>query len=322
MQGVQYIAGPYVPFCEEPPRDVVIARLAERQHTVLSVDQLTAVGLSASGVRKRAESGRLHRIHQGVYAVGHARLTLRGRWMAAVLAYGPEAVLSHRSAAALWGLRQDNRAKTDVSLPGRSARSRPGIDAHASMTLAPQDRAVRDGIPCTALARTLLDLAEVVNRRGLERAIAQAELLRLFDLRAVEEVLARANGRRGASVLRSVLGALEEPALTATDLEERFLALCRAARLRRPEVNVWLVIDELPPVKADFLWRAERLVVETDGWESHGTRRAFEHDRRRDERLKLAGYESLRFTWRRIVNEPAAVMRTVSELLARRAVAR
>jgi very-short-patch-repair endonuclease/predicted transcriptional regulator of viral defense system len=301
---------------------MAIARLAERQHTVISLDQLKRLGLGRAAVAKRAAIGRLHRVHRGVYAVGHARLTMHGHWMAAVLACGPNAVLSHRSAAGLWGLRPDNRARTDVSLPRPSARSRPGIDVHRSPTLTPADCTIEDGIPCTTLARTLLDLAEVVHRRSVERAIEQAEVLRLFDLRAVEEVLARANGRRGAAVLRTVLAELEEPALTDTDLEERFLALCRAASLPRPEVNEWLDIDDLPAIKADFLWRAERLVIETDGWESHGTRQAFERDRRRDERLKLAGFEPLRFTRRRIVTEPGGVIGTVSEMLARRAAAR
>jgi very-short-patch-repair endonuclease len=238
--------------------------------------------------------------------------------MAAVLACGQKAVLSHRSAAGLCGLRPDNRANTGVSLPSRSARSRPGIDVHRSVTLTPADRTVKDGIPCTTLARTLLDLAEVDSPRGVERAIEQAEVLRLFDLRAVEEVIARANGRRGAAVLTAVLARLEEPALTDTELEERFLTLCRAASLPSPVVNEWLVIDDEPAIKADFLWREKRLVVETDGWESHGTRQAFERDRRRDERLKLAGYEPLRFTRRRIIAEPGGVMRTVAELMARR----
>jgi very-short-patch-repair endonuclease len=237
--------------------------------------------------------------------------------LAAVLAYGPSAVLSHRSAAALWGLRRDNRAKTDISLPSRSGRSRPGITVHRSVALTPEDCTREDGIPCTTIARTLVDLAEVLDHRDLERAIEQAEVLRLFDLRAVDEVLARANGRRGAGVLRAVLAGLEQPALTDTELEERFLALCRAASLPRPEVNEWLDIDDLPAVKADFLWRAERLVIETDGWESHGTRQAFERDRRRDERLKLAGYDLLRFTRRRIVADPGGVTRTVAQLLAR-----
>jgi very-short-patch-repair endonuclease len=317
MEGVQHVPSVYRTLRDQPPRDRLVAGLAEGQHTVISLNQLKALGLTASAVRSRVGSGRLHPIHRGVYAVGHARLTKHGYWMAAVLAYGPGAVLSHRSAAGLWGIRPDNRAKTDISLPSRSTRSRPGIDAHASVTLTSADCTTEDGIPCTTLPRTLLDLGEVLDHRGLERAIEQAEVLRLFDLRAVEHVLERANGRRGAAVLRAVLAGLEEPALTDTDLEERFLMLCRAASLPRPEVNVWLDIDELPAVRADFLWRAERLVIETDGWESHGTRQAFERDRRRDERLKLAGYELLRFTRRRIVADPSGVMSTVTELLAR-----
>jgi very-short-patch-repair endonuclease/predicted transcriptional regulator of viral defense system len=296
---------------------MALARLAMGQHGVVAAAQLRHLGLSENAVGKWARKGRLHRVHRGVYAVGHGRVTREGRWMAAVLAYGPKAVLSHRSAGALWGLRSDNRARTDVSVPSRSARSRPGIDVHGSVTLAPEDCTREEGIPCTTVARTLLDLGEVLDHRGLERAIEQAEVLRVFDLRAVEDVLERANGRRGAAVLRAVLAGLEEPALTDTALEERFLMLCRAATLPSPEVNVWLDIDELPAVKADFLWRAERLVIETDGWESHGTRQAFERDRRRDERLKLAGYELLRFTWRRIIADPSGVMRTVVELLAR-----
>jgi very-short-patch-repair endonuclease/predicted transcriptional regulator of viral defense system len=317
MQGVRHIAGPYVPFRNEPPRDTVIAELAARQHGVVSLTQLKALGMTASGARKRAANGRLHRIHRGVYAVGHPRLTKHGRWLADVMAYGPRALLSHRSGAGLWNVRADNRARTDVSVPGPSARSRPGIEVHRSVTLTPADATIVDGIPCTTLARTLLDLAEVVSPRSLERAIEQAEVLRLFDLRAVEEVLARANGRRGAAKLRAVLAGLEEPALTDTEVEERFLALCRAASLPSPEVNQWLNIDDEPAIKADFLWRAERVVIETDGWESHGTRQAFERDRRRDERLKLAGYQPLRFTRRRIVSDPSGVMKTVAQLLAR-----
>jgi predicted transcriptional regulator of viral defense system len=188
-------------------------------------------------VAKRAAQGRLHRVCKGVYAVGHGRLTREGQWLAAVLAYGPSAVLSHRSAAALWNLRRDNRAKTDVSLPSRSGRSRPGIDLHRSVTLSAADVTTQHGIPCATQARTLLDLAEVLNPRGLERAIEQAEVLRLFDLRAVEDVLARADGRRGAGVLRGVLADLQEPALTDTELEERSLTLCRAADLPNPEVK-------------------------------------------------------------------------------------
>lgn len=235
--------------------------------------------------------------------------------MAAVLACGPKAVLSHRSAAGHLGLRPDNRARTDVTVPSRSARSRAGIDIHVSRTLEPQDVVVHEGIPCTSVARTLLDLAEVVNRRGVERAIDQAERLRVFDLRAVWEALSRAAGRRGAGVLRGLLSGYAGPTLTDRELEERFLALCRAAGLPQPAVNEWILLDG-GAVKADFLWRGERLVIETDGWESHATRRAFRGDRARDRRLLLAGYQTQRFTWDDVVYEPAEVGRTVRELLA------
>jgi predicted transcriptional regulator of viral defense system len=314
MKGVQHIGRPYVHFRDEPHREMAIARLAERQHGLVTLTQLQFLGLSRSAVAKRARDGRLTRIHRGVYAVGHGRLTLRGHWLAAVLAYGPKAVLSQRSAAALHGIRPDNRPKTDVTLPSRSARSRPGIDVHASTTLEPADLTTIAGIPCTTLPRTLLDLAEVVDERAVEKAVNQAEVLRRFDLRAVEEVLSRASGRRGAAVLKRVLGNYDGPTLTDRELEERFLALCRKASVPRPEVNEWITLGEGIAYKVDFLWRAERLGVETDGWGSHGTRRAFESDRRRDRRLSLAGWTIVRFTWRDVERAPAEVTETVAGL--------
>jgi Protein of unknown function (DUF559)/Transcriptional regulator, AbiEi antitoxin len=283
---------------------MAIARLAERQHGVVSLPQLKRLGLGSDAVGKRVATGRLTRIHRAVYAVGHARLTKRGHWMAAVLAYGANAALSHRSAGALQGIRPDNRANVDVTLRSRSARPRPGIDVHASTTLTEADLIALDGIPCTTLPRTLLDLAEVVPRRALVKAVDQAEVLRIFDLRAFEEVLSRANGRRGAAILARVLAGYTGPTLTQGELEEIFLALCRAAGLPEPEVNVWVTLDEGVAYKADFLWRTARLIVETDGWGSHGTRQAFEDDRRRDRRLRLAGWTVVRFTWRDVEDNP------------------
>ena len=211
--------------------------------------------------------------------------------MAAVLAYGPLAAASHRTAAGLRGLRADNSARTEISLPLRSARSRPGITAHASPTLRAGDVTNCHGIPCTTVARTLLDLADVVPRRQLERAVEQAEVLRVFDLVELRAVIAGANGRRGAAVLRGVLAQLDdEPGLTASELEEAFLALCRDAGLPEPAVNEWLAVDDGPPLKADFLWREQRLIVEVDGWAAHGTRNRFESDRRRDQRARRAGW--------------------------------
>ena len=269
-------------------------------------------------MRNRVAAGRLHRVHRGVYAVGHRRLTGRGRSMAAVLAYGSNAVLSHRSAAGLWGLRANSGAKTEISLPLQSARSRPGIVAHATPSLRPQDTTTRDAIPTTTVARTLLDLADVVPRRQLERAVEEAEVLRLFDLRAVDDVLAQANGRRGAAVVRAVLADLDdEPGLTVNDLEDRFLGLCRAGGLPEPEVNQWLAVGDGPLVKADFLWRRHRLIVETDGWGSHGTRLGFERDRLRVQRVQAAGWRVLRFSRRQVLREPHRAIATTAALLAR-----
>jgi very-short-patch-repair endonuclease/predicted transcriptional regulator of viral defense system len=296
----------------------VLAEIALRQHGVVSLAQARSLGLTASAVQKRVESGQLHRIHRGVYSVGHARLTKEGRWMAAVLACGPRAVLSHRSAAGLWGLRPDNRAMTDVSLPSKSVRRKPGIEVHAAGTLREADVTRCDGIPCTTVARALLDLGDVVDRRGVERAIDQAEMLSLFDKRRIDEVLARAGPRRAVGVIRSLLAEWQAPAPTRRDLEERLLVLCRVEGLPEPEVNTWIVLAGGHAVQPDFLWRSECLVIETDGRASHGTRQAFERDRLRDQRLTLAGYRVVRFTWRQVVDDPDRVATTIRELLARR----
>jgi Protein of unknown function (DUF559)/Transcriptional regulator, AbiEi antitoxin len=317
MKGVREVASVSRTFRDEPPRDAQIGRLAERQHGVVSLPQLQLHGLSPSAVRQRVATGRLTRIHRAVYAVGHGRLTQHGHWMAAVLAYGPRAVLSHRSAAALHGIRPDNRPRIDVTLPSASARSRPGIDVHRSTTLEAADVTTIDGIPCTTLARTLLDLAEVVPRRALERAIDQAEVLRVFDLGAVEEVLSPANGRRGAAQLKLVLAEYAGPTLTDRELEERFFELCERAGVPRPAVNVWITLDDGIAYKADFMWREHKLIAETDGRGFHSHRAAFEHDRLRDQRLTLAGFTVVRFTWRQVVSEPESVVGALRTLLAR-----
>jgi predicted transcriptional regulator of viral defense system len=297
--------------------ETAIVELAEWQHGVVTLHQLQLVGLSRSAVSRRAAVGRLHRVHRGVYAVGRPYLDVPGRWMAAVLASGPRAVLSHRSAAGLWGIRRDDRHNTDVCVPGLSADSRSGIQAHASITLTNRDITTVEGIPCTTVARTLVDLGDVVSRRGVERAVDQAEVLRVFDLRAIEEALQRAGPRRGAGTLRAVLADYAEPTLTNQELEERFLALCRAASLPSPAVNAWITLYDGVAYQADFLWRQQRLIVETDGRDVHTTRKAFEHDRLRDQRLTLAGYTVVRFTWRQIVHEPRRVAGALASLLAR-----
>jgi predicted transcriptional regulator of viral defense system len=284
---------------------------------VVTLPQLQLAGLGKAAVAKRAKEGRLYRAHRGVYAVGRPHLTQRGHWMAAVLACGPRAVLSHRSAAALHGIRQDNRAKTDVTVPSSSARPRPTIHVHTSLTLEPADITTVDGIPCTTVARTLVDLGDVVGPRPVEQAVDQAEVLRVFDGKTVHEALARAGPRRGAGILRAVLASYKQPTLTRRQLEERFLTLCRRAALPNPAVNAWITLAGGVAYQADFLWRAERFIAETDGRDVHTTRKAFEHDRLRDQRLTLAGYTVVRFTWRQLVNEPASVAEALRSLLAR-----
>jgi predicted transcriptional regulator of viral defense system len=303
--------------CADLPIDVLIAQLAERQHGVVTLPQLQLLGLGRSGVSRRVRSGRLHRIHQGVYAVGRPHLTEHGHWMAATLACGPRAALSHRSAAGLHGIRRDNRASTDVALPATSARPRPGIDVHRSSTLEPADITTVDGIPCTTVARTLVDLGDVVDRRAVERAVDQAEVLRRFDGKAVHEALARAGRRKGAGTLRAVLKTFEEPTLTNKGLEERFLALCRKASLPSPAVNAWIALDDGIAYQADFLWRSHKLIAETDGRDVHMTAKAFEHDRLRDQRLTLAGFTVVRFTSRQIVYQPRQVTGALQGLIAR-----
>jgi very-short-patch-repair endonuclease len=297
---------------------VQIAALAERQHGVVALHQLQLLGLSKSAVSRRGRAGRLHRIHRAVYAVGHANLTGHGHWMAAVLACGPSAALSHRSAAGLWGLRPDNRRKSDISLPGPSARAKQAIEVHRSVTLTADDMTTADGIPCTTVARTLVDLGDVVPRRAVERAVEQADVLQLFDLRDVERAIERAGPRRGTGTLLSVLEELDGPTLTETDLEEAFLALCREADLPTPHVNVWMTLPDGTPAKIDFLWRAERLAVETDGGPFHRTRQSRERDARRDQLLRLMAFEPVRFTGRQVAREPGWVKRYLTELIARR----
>lgn len=234
--------------------------------------------------------------------------------MAAILACGPRALLSHRSAAALWDLAPAAGASIDVTAPGRSRRGRAGITLHQIRNLDPADRTERDGIPATTVARTLFDLAGVVDSRRLGRAFEQAERLQLLDLNAIHRVCQHGRGRRGVSDLRALLA--EHPCPipeTRSELERRFLDHCRAADLPRPAVNV-----EVAGLEVDATWRSRRLVVELDGYAFHRTRAAFERDRARDAMLQLAGYRVLRITSQRLAREPKAIIDAVRGLLAAR----
>ncbi len=299
-------------------RHHALAVLACRQHGVFSLAQLVDLGLSPSAVHKRTTSGRLHRIHRGVYSpVPLALLSRNGRFLAAVLGCGPGAILSHRSAADLHGLRADHRAAIDVTAPGHGRRNHAGVIVHCSRTLTAADITTVAGIPCPTVARTLLNLATALPARPWERAYDQAAILEVLDARAVEDQLHRNPRRSGAPRLRA---ALQEhragSTVTWSTLEERLLAVCRVAGLPRPEVNAWIVPgDDEPAIRVDFLWRDRMVVVETDSHRFHRTRRAFETDRRRDQRLTLAGWKVIRVTWRQLRDEPETVARVIGGLL-------
>jgi hypothetical protein len=296
--------------------DRAIAELAARQHGVIGLWQLADLGLGVRAVDKRVGAGRLHRVHQGVYAVGHPLLPRLGPYMAAALACGSEAVISHRSAALLWGLRPDSRNRVDVTAPGRRGRIPAGIDAHRHGSLRAVDRSDVDGVPCTSVARTLLDLAGVVSMRELRNAIAQAEVRRLFDLIAVREVIGRSRRRRGVARLRRAVAEYDPREEWAREeLERRFLGLCKRAALPPPEVNAPLAVDSVQ-MEADFLWRQARLIVEADSHRYHRIASAFENDRRRDQRLTVAGWRVIRCTWRQVVDEPEALAHTIRRLLS------
>lgn len=310
--------GTEVPKVGQPRLDGAVAALATSQHGVLALHQICELGLTASGVRKRAAAGRLHRIHLGVYAlVPRTLLTREGHWMAAVLAAGSGAVLSHRKAAALHGLLPSAGTKIDVTIPGRSGRERAGIDIHRSTTLTDVDVTVVRNIPCTTIARTLFDIAEMFPPRRLERALDQAEIMDVLDLTSLHDQIERGAGRIGARRLKAVLDTHyigRTP--TANDFEERFLKLTRTAGFPDPEVNAFVdPHDGERAIRADFVWRERRLVVETDGDETHRTRQAFERDRRDDQRLAAAGWRGIRVTWRQIKHEPDRVAGTVATLL-------
>jgi len=272
--------------------------------------------MAEATVHKRTEGGSLHRIHRGVYAVGHPGMDLNRRRMGAVLACGPDAVLSHRSAAALWGIRVDDRSSIDVTAPNRRGRIPTGIDAHRDHFLADDDRTTLNGIPCTSLTRTLLDLAAVVQVRELRKALSEAEVLRLLDRVSLRCLIQRSRGRRGVARLRMLLDEIHpETKRTRSEMERRFLQLCARAELPQPEVNVPLDVEgqRLLP---DFLWRDANLIVEADSRRYHDTDSAFQHDRRREQRLLLAGWRVARCTWEQIDREPRNLAKTIRGLLA------
>lgn len=273
-----------------------MGELAARQHGVVARRQLAEIGVSRQMVTSRVASGKLVRLHRGVYAVGHDRLRREGWWMAAVLAAGPGALLSHRDAAALHGLRPPgDHARWEVTTTGRAS-STDRIRVFRTAALDAEDALDVAGIPVTSVARTLVDLAGTVPRAQLAKALDEAERQRSVDLREIERALAATARRRGRghAAMRQALADLRAigAPVTRSELEDRFLALLDAHDLPRPATNA-----SVEGMEFDAAWPGQRLVVELDGWDAHHTRRAFQEDRQRGNALELAGWRLLRFTW-------------------------
>lgn len=295
------------PTPREQSTSVRIAQLGERQWGVLSRAQLLRCGLSRSGISRSVARGHLHHLHPGVYAVGHRSLGAEGRLVAALLYAGPGAALSHESAAWLWELLEDPPSVIDVTVPVRHL-SAPGVRVHHPRSF---ERVRHRHLPVTTVARTLLDVAARRQPARLRRMLAETDYRRLLDVSAVEALLGP--GRPGAAALRAALAEhMPHLARTRSELEQRFLLLCRTGGIPLPEVNVLL-----EGFLVDALWRERRVAVELDGHTAHATPAAIERDRRRDLALRGAGFVVLRYTWRQVTREAGAVRDDLSVALRR-----
>jgi very-short-patch-repair endonuclease len=264
-----------------------MAAIAARQHGVVTVDQLREVGLDKAAVRRRVVSGRLHSLHRGVYAVGHPSLSWRGRWIAALMAVGDGAVLSHVSATALWEFLRPIPGPIHVTVPRDSGRcKRKGIVVHRSRTLTPRDLTRRHGIAVTTPARTVEDIRGEVEPYLFRRALRQAELA----------------GHR--------VPHLDRVKRTRSDLELLFLSLCDEHGLPRPLVN-----QRVHGRRVDFYWPEQRLAVETDSWDYHRGSVAFEDDHGRDLELRARGITTRRYTGEQLEAAPEAVIADLREAL-------
>ena len=287
--------------------DSRVARLALQQHGVITLWQLRSLGLTADEVKWRSRTGRLHPIHRGVYAVGHRNLTDEALFIAAVLAIGSDAALSHLSAAQLYGLRPFNRDAgtwVDVSTT-RHVKPRRHIRLHTVRAL---EITTRSRIPVTTPARTLLDLGDVLTARQHERTVHEAEVQRLVTIDALQAQIARSPGRRAAARLQAITA--DGPAPTRSDLEDAMLALLKRHGLPRPHINARIGADEVD------LWFPESdLVVELDGWRYHGTAIRHRLDARKQARLEAAGLRVLCADWSQVTGDAAQTAQRLRQVL-------
>ncbi len=289
------------------PVERAIAKIAGRQDNVISRQELLAAGLNRGAIAHRVRAGRMRRQHRGVYILGPAPPTPMARARAAALAGGADAVVSHRSAACLYGLLPDNGGDIDITVAGRNPGVHPGIRLHRVAALAPRDATKLNGMRITTIARTICDLAAAESARDTEHAFQEALYREVVTDRNLKAVLEREPSRRGAPVIRALL---EDPRLTRSEKERLLLKLITQAQLPTPLTNV-----PVHGYKADLYWPQHGLVVEFDGWQAHGHRLAFENNRKRDQILIANGLRVLRVTDRQLTNEPIAMVARIAQSL-------
>ncbi len=294
--------------------DRAIARLAESQHGVVARPQLTMLGLGDDAIDYRLAVGRLWIVMPRIYAVGHRRLPLLGRPMAAVLSSGPEAVLSHQSAAALWGVRETWRGAMHVTVSNKSRSTKLVRRHHAAL---PSDEVtIREEIPVTTAPRMVLDLASTSSVDDVEVAIRQVEFLRLYDRLSLPDLIERYRGRRGTARVRAALARIEAlpGGRVRSPLETKFLPFLRRHRLPRPRLNDWITVGG-KRFQVDCHWSGTGQIAELDSWKAHGTRSAFREDRTRDRILRAAEFEVTRISWAQLDDEPEAIAADLRRLL-------
>jgi very-short-patch-repair endonuclease len=294
-----------------------IAAAATRQHGVVSRGQLRALGLSDAEITDRTSFGSLQPLFRGTFAVGHRAITRPGRLLAAVLACGEGTVLSHASAAELLGLWGKQLPIVDVIPPSWSGRKIQGIRWHRVRMPGADEIEIRNEIPCTNVSRTLVDMAGRTGWSSMRNLVEQAAILRRLDVEEIDRILARGR-RRGAPCLRAILvpwrSTLERHPVLRSRLEARLLPRLIEEGLPAPRTNVRLRIDG-HRLEVDMLWEEQRLAIETDGEETHGTPMAFQRDRWRDQVLIAAGYRTARVTWQQVRDEPTAVVDRIARML-------
>lgn len=291
-----------------------IRALAERQHGVVARWQILELGASEGLIQRRTVGGMLIPVFHGTFTLGHRRLNREGRWMAAVLASGPQAVLSHASAMELWDMRRSRGPIEVLRRSGGVWHRHPEIRVHQTRSLPPEHVTDEGGIPVTTVERALLDMAGRLSARQQERALVAADRSGRVNWPVLQRLVGRGRGKKGIGRLRRVAMEVDPRAVDArSPLEVDFLALCRESEIPPPQINVFA-----GPYLVDFLWPAQKVVVETDGYAYHRDRPAFESDHERTVALTAAGYEVHRATYRMLAWNPDPFMNLIRCSLKKR----